>query len=121
MDYQVPGTNIVIEKGTYVLVPILGLHRDERYHSNPMEFNPDRFNDRNTMGATTYFPFSEGQRICIGMRLAKIQLKIVICFIMQRYRYELADAEYYDKELPVSTSSLTLIPACGINLKIHSR
>ena len=44
-EYQIPGTNQIIEKGVEVFVPVFSLHRDDKYYENPLEFNPNRFNE----------------------------------------------------------------------------
>lgn len=67
-DYQIPGTDLVIEKGVSILVPMVGVHRDERYYPNPDTYDPDRFSDenKNKLVPFSYFPFGAGPRICIG-------------------------------------------------------
>lgn len=42
-DYQIPGTAHKIRKGTAIVISLLGIHRDERYFSDPQLYNPDRF------------------------------------------------------------------------------
>lgn len=42
-DYKIPNTDKIIEKGTGVIIPIVGLHLDYRYYKEPFLFNPDRF------------------------------------------------------------------------------
>lgn len=42
-DYKFAGTNIKIEKGTPIVIPVLGIHRDPNIYVNPMEFRPERF------------------------------------------------------------------------------
>lgn len=42
-DHTFTGTNIVIEKGTPVVIPVWGLHRDPKIYENPAEFKPERF------------------------------------------------------------------------------
>lgn len=42
-DYQIPGTQHIIEKGTSVLIPVLGLQYDDKFYPNPTKFDPDRF------------------------------------------------------------------------------
>ena len=64
--YQVPGTDVIIEEGTPVLVSVLGLHRDPEYFPDPLEFDPDRFSSDNNVVPYTYLPFGEGPRNCIG-------------------------------------------------------
>lgn len=41
--YQIPKTEITLEKGTYVIVPIFEIHRDPEYFPHPEEFKPERF------------------------------------------------------------------------------
>lgn len=66
-----------VEKGITFLIPILGLHRDERYFPNPERFDPDRFNDvnRDNIIPGTYIPFGVGPRNCIGCENDNIKLK----------------------------------------------
>ncbi len=56
-----------IEKGAVLLIPIIGLHLDEKYWDNPTKFNPERFSDDNKKNITpgTYLPFGVGPRNCI--------------------------------------------------------
>lgn len=68
-DYPVPGTDVVIEKGTPVFIPVYGLHHDPEYYPNPEKFDPERFSAENKKQILpfTYMPFGEGPRLCIGM------------------------------------------------------
>lgn len=67
-DYPIEGTDVVLEKGTGVMISILGLHKDPEYFPNPEKFDPDRYNDENRVNipSCVYMPFGEGPRICIG-------------------------------------------------------
>jgi cytochrome P450 family 6 len=58
-DYKVPGTDVVIEKGKYVFLPMLAIHNDPEYFPEPNEFNPDRFSPENEKKRNpyTYLPF----------------------------------------------------------------
>jgi len=38
--YTLPGTNVVIPKGTRIAIPIRQVQRDPKYYPNPMKFNP---------------------------------------------------------------------------------
>lgn len=66
--YTIPGTNVLIDKGTPVIIPIYAIHRDPLYYYDPDRFDPERFTDYNKekRPAYTYLPFGEGPRICIG-------------------------------------------------------
>lgn len=55
-----------------VIVGIYMLHRDPRYHLDPLKFWPERFLEQKsheTVNAYSYIPFSAGYRNCIGKRL----------------------------------------------------
>lgn len=58
-DYKVPGTNLTIEKGKYVFLPMLAIHNDPEYFPDPEEFNPDRFSPENERKRNpfTFLPF----------------------------------------------------------------
>jgi len=67
-DYQIPGTKIVIEKGTLVTVAPFGLHNDPQYFPEPEKFIPERFTEEEKAKRSNYvyLPFGEGPRFCIG-------------------------------------------------------
>lgn len=59
---------VQIPKGTPIIIPIYGLHSDEKYFPDPEKFDPDRFSKENSGMITkyTFMPFGEGPRICLG-------------------------------------------------------
>lgn len=124
MDYTIPGTDIVIEKGTTVLIPALALQRDERYYPNPNEFNPDRFSVENLSGTTfvdrPYVPFGEGPRICIGLRMGKMQTKTGLILMLQNHRYEVLP-EDDDKEIEIDPRAFLLAPKNDMHLLVRPR
>lgn len=73
--YPVPESNVVIETGTEVMIPLRGLHRDPEFFPDPDKFDPERFNQENKsrIRPYTYMPFGEGPRACIGKKCYCIQ------------------------------------------------
>lgn len=97
-DYKIPNTNLVIPAGVAILIPVDAIHNDEKYFENPEKFDPERFTEENVKKQIpyTYLPFSEGPRICIGLRFGTMQTKIGLIKLLRNF-----------KILP---SSKTLIP-----------
>lgn len=123
-EYEVPGSNIIIEKGTSIFIPIFSLQRDAKYYPNPDKFDPSRFFTENRSGKTIvdmpYLPFGDGPRNCIGLRMGKMSTKVGIASILQKYKVELGK-QHIGKELKFSPAGAALTPTTGINLKIKMR
>lgn len=64
-DWTIPGSNIIIEKGIKVLIPLYSLHRDDKFFENPESFIPERFGTIKE-DSTLFMPFGDGPRNCIG-------------------------------------------------------
>lgn len=66
-DYD--GTQVLIEQGTSVQLPIYAIHHDKQYYEHPDLFIPERFtaNSANDLKKNGLFlPFGNGPRICLG-------------------------------------------------------
>lgn len=92
-DYQIPGTNNVIEKGVPVYISVLSIHRDEQFYNEPNKFDPERFNKDVSNGREkgTYLPFGAGPHNCIGMNMGLLQTKVAIVLMLQKHKFELED------------------------------
>jgi cytochrome P450 family 6 len=66
--YKIPETDTVLDKGTFVFIPVASLHHDPRYYPEPERFDPERFSveEKQKRHHYVYLPFGEGPRICIG-------------------------------------------------------
>ncbi|XP_046621852.1 cytochrome P450 6k1-like [Neodiprion virginianus] len=113
-DYKIPGSDLVIEKGTPVYVPLLGLHYNPKYHPEPWKFDPDRFSDerKKSLVPMTYMPFGEGPRYCVGQRIGQLQSLIGLGMILSEYEISLNP----DIDTVVSPKSIFLAPSNDINL-----
>ncbi|CAB3221148.1 unnamed protein product [Arctia plantaginis] len=99
-------SGVKIEKGTTVQVPVFAIHRDEKYFPNPQEFDPERFGPDNSKGITNYtnLPFGEGNRICIGSRFARLQVKVGLAWLL--HRFTLAEQSNYPVKFEKSSFGL---------------
>lgn len=123
-NYKVPGTNVTIEKGMTIFIPFFAIHHDEKFYPNPEKFDPSRFFSENKSGESfldmPYFPFGDGPRNCIGIRMAKLMVKIGIASILQKYHIELDD-QNIEKQIFFNTKMIFLTPKNEIKIKFTAR
>ncbi|KAG8248471.1 hypothetical protein J6590_039650 [Homalodisca vitripennis] len=89
--YKLPGTDIVLEKGVFVNIPVSAVHMDPHYYPSPEKFDPDRFTGNKYKTSATFFPFGNGPRTCIAMRFAVLVIKV--CIARTLFRYSLTVSE----------------------------
>lgn len=123
-EYEIPGTDKVIEKGVEVFIPVLGLQRDGKYYDEPDVFNPERLNEETAAGKNLvnrpYLPFGDGPRNCIGMRLGKMQAKVGLVLMLQKFKYELEDS-LEKREMEFDPRHFLLQPRFDIYLHVTKR
>lgn len=73
--YTFPGTDITIEKGTAILIPVSALQSDPNHFEDPTVFRPDRFlgENKSNIKQCSYIPFGDGPRNCIGENITLCQ------------------------------------------------
>jgi len=83
-DVEVRGFRI--PKGAPVLISPYVTHHDARWYPEPMRFDPDRFSKERIkeIPGGAYFPFSGGQRICIGKSFALMEMRLILGTMLQR-------------------------------------
>ncbi|KAF5279688.1 hypothetical protein FQA39_LY18237 [Lamprigera yunnana] len=79
--------SLLVEKGTIVVIPVIGIHRDEKYFPAPKKFDPERFSDENkhNIKPFSYMPFGSGPRNCIASRFALMENKTVIFYLLSKF------------------------------------
>ncbi|KAL1487760.1 hypothetical protein ABEB36_015595 [Hypothenemus hampei] len=106
-DYQIPDTDITIDKNTFIMVTNLGIQHDPEYYPDPMRFDLDRFIPENKAKRPhcSYMPFGEGPRICVGKRFGIWQTKIGLISVVKNFQISLSKKT----KLPLSFVSKELI------------
>ena len=89
-----------IEKQTNVLIPLIYLHRNEKYWDEPLKFMPERFapEKRSAIDKYVYFPFGGGPRICIGNNFAMLEMQLILITLYRRFRFKLKPGFEVDGE-----------------------
>ncbi|CAE1295561.1 unnamed protein product [Acanthosepion pharaonis] len=109
-----------IPKDTAVLFPIMCLHYDPRYWTEPEKFDPEHFSEENKAKQIpfTYLPFGGGPRICAGMRLADLEFKMAVVQMLRKFRLVACDKT--EKKIEFALAGI-LKPKNGIWTKIEHR
>ncbi|XP_071504888.1 cholesterol 24-hydroxylase-like [Diadema antillarum] len=88
---------ITIPAGTSVSLMTGAMSRMEEYFEDPLLFNPDRFKttDEEHMKRHfyAYFPFSLGQRSCIGQQFALIEARVLLGRLLQKFKFRLDQSQ----------------------------
>lgn len=103
------GLSCRVKPGTQVIIPSHGLHLDPKYWTDPEVFDPDRFSDdrKQNIEKMTFLPFGEGPRMCVGMRMALLQMKACLSTLLKSYKLELSKKT----QLPLELSSVSIMTA----------
>ncbi|XP_047024646.1 cytochrome P450 9e2-like [Helicoverpa zea] len=90
--YELPppregGRPYTLKPGDIVYNMVNCLHMDPKYFPEPDKFIPERFSEENkhTIKPCTYAPFGGGPRICIGMRFAMMEIKVLLYDIILNF------------------------------------
>ncbi|KAL5235934.1 hypothetical protein ACI65C_003344 [Semiaphis heraclei] len=113
-NYKVPGQSLVIEKGQRIVLPSYSIHNDPKYYPNPNTFDPERFSTEEKVKRLngTYIPFGDGPRMCIGKRLAELEMKLVLSKIL--LKYEILPCEKTEVPLNIRGPGNIVNPKNGI-------
>ena len=86
-DFQIPA-------GCMVVVSPIHTHHMSEWWSDPFRWDPDRFSparaehERHTH---SFAPFGGGPHMCLGLRFAEAQVKLVMHHLVSRYRFSVPD------------------------------
>ncbi|KAF5289043.1 hypothetical protein FQA39_LY03922 [Lamprigera yunnana] len=118
-NYLIPDTDIVIEKGTSVVIPVLGLHRDPEYYPDPEKFDPERFSvtNKSKIVPFTYMPFGKGPRTCLGLSFALLEIKLTLCKLLRRYKFTVNEKTSIPLELDKYNFVLSTNAAIWLNIE----
>lgn len=83
------GQQHIIEKGTPITIPIMGIQNDPDIYPDPNRFDPDRMT-KERMAArhpASFLPLGGGPRLCLGYRFGYLQVKLALVNLLLRYRF----------------------------------
>lgn len=124
-----------IEAGTNINVDTWSLHHDPKVWGDDVnEFKPERLvlfdnylfhqmfyrwesGDELFFAKGGYLPFGMGPRICIGMRLAMMEMKMLLTNILKNYTFETTP----ETVIPLKLVGTATIAPSSVLLKLKSR
>jgi cytochrome P450 len=115
---DVPLGPYVVPKGSNVLMSQYVTHRDPRWFAEPERFLPERWTAQfqESLPRGAFFPFSAGNRHCIGESFAWLEALIVLSTLVVRWRFELVPGQSIRPR-----PSITLRPSKGIRVRVSAR
>ncbi|XP_034023443.1 1,25-dihydroxyvitamin D(3) 24-hydroxylase, mitochondrial [Thalassophryne amazonica] len=105
-DYTIP-------KGTVLMINSHAVSTSEEYFDDEKQFKPERWlRENSTINPFAHIPFGIGKRMCIGRRLAELQLQLAMCWLVRDFEIVATDNKPLDmihsgllvpnRELPVA-------------------
>ncbi|XP_055636876.1 probable cytochrome P450 9f2 [Toxorhynchites rutilus septentrionalis] len=100
------GSKVTVEKGQVIQFSIWAIHRDGKFYPDPLRFDPERFSEenRNNINQDAYLPFGGGPRNCVGSRLALMQAKCFLYYLLANFVVEISKRT--DVPIQIDTRSI---------------
>ena len=86
-------------------------HHHAEFFPAPFEFNPDRWLNPTPEMKEAYMPFSRGSRMCIGIHLATMELKMILASVVNSW--ELSIGERTTDDTMSMTDHFVMMPKGG--------
>ncbi|XP_043098505.1 1,25-dihydroxyvitamin D(3) 24-hydroxylase, mitochondrial [Puntigrus tetrazona] len=96
-----------LSKGTVLMINSQAIGSSEEYFDNGKQFRPERWlQEKSSIHPFAHVPFGIGKRMCIGRRLAELQIQLALCWILRDFEIVATDQEPVD-----ALHSGTLVPS----------
>ncbi|XP_031760481.1 1,25-dihydroxyvitamin D(3) 24-hydroxylase, mitochondrial isoform X2 [Xenopus tropicalis] len=90
-------TNIggyLIPQGTIAMINFHAMTWNDEFFPHAQEYKPERWmKDKHTINPFAHTPFGIGKRMCIGRRLAELQLQLTLCWLVKNFHINAIDEE----------------------------
>ncbi|KAH8249497.1 hypothetical protein KR032_010009 [Drosophila birchii] len=107
-----------VEEGVTIMIPNYQFHHDEKYFPEPEVFRPERFDNgayQEFVRKGIFLPFSDGPRVCMGMRLALLTLKSALANIISEF--EVVNGS--ERLVPNEDAGFGIVLQGNVNLEYH--
>jgi hypothetical protein len=94
----------VVKRGDFIAYSVADVHFNPEFYPEPYKYDPGRWLRPDPIPNTTY-PFvgwGAGRHPCPGMRVAKLEMKLILAIFLTRYEFDLVDKDgKFPDPLPV--------------------
>ncbi len=107
-----------VPRRSYIIISPYTIHHHPDYWPHPDRFDPDRFapGQAEQRPRFAYIPFGGGPRLCIGDRLAQLEMQLITAMVTQRFRLRLVEGHPVE---PVGR--VTIRPRHGMAMRIERK
>ncbi|CAI9614432.1 unnamed protein product, partial [Staurois parvus] len=102
----------LILKGTTIFLNLSSVLKDEQVWERPYQFYPKHFLDENGkfIKREAFMPFSAGRRVCLGEKLARMELFLFFTTLMQQFTFEIPSKKPRPRDDPIYAFTLSPHP-----------
>ncbi|XP_075534960.1 cytochrome P450 3A24-like [Dermacentor variabilis] len=117
-DYEFNG--IRIPRGLSIMVAVSCIHQDPELWPEPDKFDPERFNPENkpNIHPISFQPFGKGPRACLGRNFALLEMKLILCKVLARFKLSV-DEEHHENGLQLSSAFIASFVPNGVWMKLE--
>lgn len=94
----------LVRRGDFLTYPISEVHLNPEFYPNPHKYDPGRWLRPDPVPNVVYpyLGWGAGRHPCPGMKVAKLEMKLITAMFLMRYEYKLVDESgKFPKSLPV--------------------
>jgi cytochrome P450 len=94
----------VVKPGDFLVYPMDEVHFNPEYYPEPLKYDPGRWlrPDPVLNAPYAFLGWGAGRHPCTGMKIAKLEMKLILVMFLTRYEYELVGENgKFPDQLPV--------------------
>ncbi|KAL3265372.1 hypothetical protein HHI36_009579 [Cryptolaemus montrouzieri] len=115
-NFHLENSNIIIEEGMLVYVPLFGILHDPEFYPDPYTFRPERFSDGH-LDWSMYFPFGKGPRMCLAKKYTDLVIKMCLVNVLINFKLELSSKS--PNEMTLHSRGFSCQPSGDVFLNLY--